>query len=167
MIKNAQKHSQTLLDLNERWKTVAHRIGGEPTQAGLAKHLGRTPVEYSRWLNGLSPSPDFRDPENLKMYRAIASILAKRVDDVILEFIPLEDSDTKLGKAFWGGFNNRKHEVESLPKRAKGELSAASKGKLELIAINVANGEEYLDVLVANLRTFVESVKKERWKRSG
>lgn len=145
MVKNSKKDHPLLLDLVKTSKS----------QKQLAEELGMPAIEFSKLINGLKPIPDPRDPDNLEIYSKMARRLEMTPEKLIQELLPFENTS-----AFWRGFEKRKAD---LSKEKRQFISNTTSKKLDLIKMNLALNEEYLDVLLSNFRSYIEDVKGWEW----
>lgn len=124
----------------------------------FAKEIGRTPSYVSDWFAG-KRTPDPFDERGQLAYRVAAKYIGIPTATLILDLMHLEPSDrstSTVSNEFWKGFSSKGRGSKYLP-------SLGQDSKLQTLVNNLTCCEEFLDVLNASLRAYVEKHRKLKW----
>lgn len=128
-------------------------------QGDLARECGQVPSNFSSWINGKRLGPNPRTAVGLIFYEKLAKAIHWPVGKVVTHSEASAQADTSR---FWDGFNKQAQKALS----TSSELSPETRRKILLIALNTHGCEEYLEVMLAGFRSYVESVRDFTWIES-
>ena len=127
------------------------------TKAAFAEACNVTIFDLSRWLSG-SFTPHSKLKDNLSLYKNAAELMGKSTEELLTQFLGLKKiAPNAVSPEFWKGFNSKRD------KRKKSEPASDLIQRMDTIAHNLSECEEYIDVLEDSLKVYVTKIRGFDW----